>query len=209
MSKQGPKFNISEAEIRAVYRQGEAAVVALVTALLDRLTAVEARLEKLENQQKKTSRNSSKPPSGDGFGKRTKSLRKKSGRRSGGQPGHSGSTLEWREQVDQVVRHEVTACQACGESLSTVSAVDYEHRQVHDLPPQRLQVIEHQSVVKCCPRCAELSRGQFPANVTVPVQYGSRLRGLMMYLMNAQLLPSDRTREVLSEVFGVNISEGT
>lgn len=209
MSKQGPKFNISEAEIRAVYRQGEDAVVALVTALLDRLTAVEARLEKLENQQKKTSRNSSKPPSGDGFGKRTKSLRKKSGRRSGGQPGHSGSTLEWREQVDQVVRHEVTACQACGESLSTVSAVDYEHRQVHDLPPQRLQVIEHQSVVKCCPRCAELSRGQFPANVTVPVQYGSRLRGLMMYLMNAQLLPSDRTREVLSEVFGCNISEGT
>ncbi|MEL7356876.1 MAG: DUF6444 domain-containing protein, partial [Cyanobacteria bacterium J06560_6] len=144
---------MSEAEIRAVYRQGEDAVVALVTALLERLADVEARLEKLENQQQKTSRNSSKPPSGDGFGKRTKSLRKKSKRPSGGQKGHPGSTLEWREQVDQVVTHDVAACQSCGASLSSVSAVDYERRQVHELPELRLQVIEHHSAVKCCPGC--------------------------------------------------------
>ncbi|MEL6606416.1 MAG: IS66 family transposase [Cyanobacteria bacterium J06614_10] len=200
---------MSEAEIRAVYRQGENAVVALVTALLERLTEVESRLEKLENQQKKTSRNSSKPPSGDGFGKRTKSLRKKSERRRGGQPGHPGSTLEWCEEVDAVVTHEVTACQACGLSLSTQRVIDYERRQVHELPPLRLQVIEHQAEVKCCSACTALSRGEFPADVTVPVQYGSGLRGLMVYLMNAQLLPSDRTREVLSEVFGCELSEGT
>ncbi|MEL6856354.1 MAG: IS66 family transposase, partial [Cyanobacteria bacterium J06607_13] len=209
MSQRGSKFNISEAEIRAVYRQGEDAVVALVTALLERLADVEARLEKLENQQQKTSRNSSKPPSGDGFGKRTKSLRKKSKRPSGGQKGHPGSTLEWREQVDQVVTHDVAECQSCGASLSSVSAVDYERRQVHELPELRLQVIEHHSAVKCCPGCRAVSRGAFPAEVSVPVQYGSGLRGLMVYLMNAQLLPSERTREVLSEVFGCDISEGT
>lgn len=184
-------------------------MVELVTALLERLTAVEVRLEKLENQQKKTSRNSSKPPSGDGFGKRTQSLRKKSERRSGGQPGHPGNTLEWREPVDEVVIHEVNRCHNCGLSLSSVSAVGYDRRQVHELPPLHLQVIEHQVEVKCCPECAATSRGVFPADVTVPVQYGSGLRGLIVYLMNAQLLPSDRTREVLSEVFGCDISEGT
>ncbi|MEL7072386.1 MAG: DUF6444 domain-containing protein, partial [Cyanobacteria bacterium J06581_3] len=107
MVKRRSKFNISEAEIRAVYRQGEDAVVELVGALVLRLAAVEARLGKLENQQKKNSRNSSKPPSGDGFGKRTKSLRKKSERNSGGQRGHQGSTLEWREQVDEVVTYAI------------------------------------------------------------------------------------------------------
>ena len=209
LSKQAAKFNISEAEIRAVYRQGEDAVVALVSALVARLAEVEARLEKVENQQKKNSRNSSKPPSGDGFGKRTKSLRKRSERSSGGQKGHPGSTLNWREQVDEVVTHVVDECCECGTSLSSVSAIDHERRQVHELPPLRLQVVEHQVEVKCCPACAEISRGTFPIDVTVPVQYGSGLRGLMVYLMNAQLLPSDRTREVLSEVFGCDLSEGT
>jgi transposase len=114
---------ISEAEIRAVYQQGEDAVVALVTSLLsqnDRLMSkierLEARLEVLENQVKKTSRNSSKPPSGDGFGKRTQSLRQKSERSSGGQPKHPGQTLEWRDEVDNVI----------------VLPVDYpNHRQHH------------------------------------------------------------------------------
>lgn len=31
----------------------------------------------------------------------------------------------------------------------------------------------------------------------------------MVYLMNAQLLPSGRTREVLQELFGCEVSEGT
>ena len=180
-----------------------------MTAIVSRLAEVEARLEKLENQPKKDSRNSSKPPSGDGFGKRTKSLRKQSERPSGGQKGHPGSTLEWCEQVDEVVTHAVDGCSEYGTSLLSVSAIDYERRQVHELPPLRLQVIEHQVEVKCCPDCAEISKGAFPADITVPVQYGSGLRGLMVYLMNAQLLPSDITREVLREVLGCDLSEGT
>ncbi|MFK8186552.1 MAG: IS66 family transposase, partial [Phormidesmis sp.] len=209
MVKRTPKFNISEAEIRAVYHQGEEAVVELVGALVSRLAEVEARLEKLENQQKKDSRNSSKPPSGDGFGKRTKSLRKKSERPSGGQKGHPGSTLEWSEAVDTVVNHPVNVCEHCGSSLATSAVVGHEYRQVHELPPLRLQVIEHQAAVKRCEQCERITRGQFPPDVSNWVQYGKALRGLMMYLMNAQLLPSDRTCELLREVFGCDISEGT
>ena len=209
MSQQEPKLNISEADLRAVYGEGEEAVVALFKLLIERIERTEARLEKLENQQQKDSRNSSKSPSGDGFKKRTKSLRKKSERPSGGQPGHPGSTLEWRETVDEVVRHSVESCESCGTSLSAVAAIDYEIRQVHELPPLRLQVIEHQAEIKCCEQCDWLTRGQFPAQVNRPVQYGSGLKGLMVYLMETQLLPSARTCEVLSEIFGCELSEGT
>jgi transposase len=209
MSKREPKLNINEADIRAVYRQGEDAVVALVEGLLAQIKRLEARLEKLENQQQKDSRNSSKPPSGDGFAKRTKSLRKKSERPSGGQKGHPGSTLEWCEQVDEVITHAVNTCDSCGASLSAVPVLEHELRQVHELPLMRLQVIEHQAEIKCCAQCEWLSRGVFPADVNSPVQYGSGVRGLMVYLMAGQLLPSARTCEVLSEILGCEVSEGT
>ena len=220
LSKAAPKLSISREEIKAVYQAGEAAVIelvegltqqhlALVEKLLQQQLALETRIKALEDKQKKTSRNSSKPPSGDGFGKRTKSLRKKSERPSGGQKGHPGSTLEWREQVDAVVTHAVDECQNCGASLSTAAVIKHERRQVHELPPLKLQVIEHQAEIKCCAQCETMSRAVFPAEVNSRVQYGSGLRGLMVYLMDAQLLPSDRTREVLSEVFGCEVSEGT
>ena len=220
MSQAVPKLSISREEISAAYAAGEAAVVALVEglseahiALVEELVtqhkALEERIKALEDQQKKNSRNSSKPPSGDGFGKRTKSLRKKSGRPSGGQKGHPGSTLEWCETVDEVVTHAVSACAGCGHSLVNTPVVEHECRQVHELPPMHLQVIEHRAEVKHCSECEAVSRGVFPTDVSSRVQYGSGVRGLMVYLMDAQLLPSDRAREVFSEVFGCEVSEGT
>ena len=220
MSKDEPKITISRDEIKAVYAAGEAAVIELVEGLtaqhltlveklLKQQIALETRIKALEDKQTKNSRNSSKPPSGDGFGKRTKSLRKKSSRPSGGQKGHPGSTLEWREQVDEVVSHRVEFCQQCGASLRATAVTGYDLRQVHELPSLSLRVIEHQAEVKCCGTCDTLNRGRFPTDVTSRVQYGSSVKGLMVYLMDAQLLPSERTREVLSEVFSCEVSEGT
>jgi transposase len=98
---------MSREEIRGVYAQGEEAVIALVEGLLESLEQLGVRVEVLEGKASKTSRNSSKPPSGDGFGKRTKSLRRKSEKNSGGQPEHPGHTLEWRTEVEPVVEHPV------------------------------------------------------------------------------------------------------
>ena len=209
LSQREPKLHISEANIRAVYLEGEDAVVLLVKSLLARIELAEVRLDKLENQQKKNSRNSSKPPSGDGFKKRTKSLRQKSERPSGGQKGHPGSTLEWCEAVDEVVKHPVDACESCGATLTGAAVIAPEVRQVHELPPIRLQVIEHQAEIKCCEQCDWLTKGQFPSDVTSSVQYGRGLKGLIVYLMDGQLLPSARVCEVLSEVLDCEISEGT
>lgn len=212
MSQRKATPKISREEIRAVYAQGEEAVIGLVEGLLKRieeLELLEERVVALENQLSKNSRNSSKPPSGDGFGKRTRSLRTKSERRSGGQGEHPGTTLEWRDEVDWVVEHSVEQCSGCGASLEDEPVERMMIRQVHDLPPLQLQVSEHQAEVKCCPVCGMENQGRFPKDVCHPVQYGAGVKGMMVYLMEGQLLPSGRTVEVLDEVFGAQVSEGT
>ncbi len=212
MSQRKATPKISREEIRAVYAQGEEAVIALVEGLLKRieeLELLEERVKALENQLSKNSRNSSKPPSGDGFGKRTGSLRTKSERRSGGQTDHPGTTLEWRDEVDWVVEHPVEQCCGCGASLEHEAVERMIVRQVYDLPPLQLQVSEHQAEVKSCPVCGMENQGRFPKDVCHPVQYGAGVKGIMVYLMEGQLLPSGRTVAVLDEVFGATVSEGT
>lgn len=176
---------------------------------LKRLDSLEARLDKLEGREKKTSRNSHKPPSGDGFKKRTKSLRGKSGKSSGGQPGHQGQTLEWQAQADWVEYHEENYCQQCGGSLAAEAVEEWIARQVVDIEPIEPLVTEHRASVKCCRHCGHQNQASFPATATTVVQYGPRLRGVMLYLMEAQLLPSARTTEVLKDLFGATVSEGT
>ena len=200
---------MSEAEIRAIYAEGESAVVALVQGLLERLHRLESEVKELQGQLRKDSHNSSKPPSSDGFGKRTRSLRQKSERPSGGQAGHPGQTLEWRSEPDVVERHGVSVCSGCGESLTTVPVETVFSRQVFDIPPIDLVVTEHQVEVKDCPHCGQVNQGSFPAEANTVVQYGPRLKGLMVYLMEWQLLPSNRVCDLLETLGQVSVSEGT
>jgi transposase len=202
-------IQLSEAEIRAIYAEGEEAVVSLVSQLLDRLNHLEAEVKELKGRLNKDSRNSSKPPSGDGFGKRTGSLRRKSDRPSGGQDGHPGQTLEWSGEPDAVERHPVETCAECGAPLAMVPIEAILARQVLDIPPIKLVVTEHQAEVKECPQCGQVNQGSFPPEAKTVVQYGPRLKGMMVYLMDGQLLPSNRVCEVLQDLGGVRVSEGT
>ena len=107
-------------EIHEAYLQGEEAVVALIERTIGQLAA---RVQALENQVVKNSRNSSKPPSSDGLKKPApRSLRKRSGKKSGGQPGHKGQTLKAVEHPQHVEVHRVEHCQNCRASLEKVMA---------------------------------------------------------------------------------------
>jgi hypothetical protein len=116
------------------------------------------------------SRNSSKPPSSDSpFVKPApKSLRRKSGRKPGGQPGHPGSTLALVADPQERLRHEPGPCVGCGADLTDAPEVGLERRQVFDLPPITVRVTEHQLISRRC-ACGATTCGDAPAGVTAPV----------------------------------------
>ena len=204
-------LQITRQEIKAIYDQGQEAVIVLVERLLARIAELAARVKALEDQQAKDSHNSSKPPSSDGAkrGCKTKSLREASGKRPGGQTGHRGQTLKQVESPEHIVVHGVEQCTGCGQGLQEVAAKGYESHQVFDLPPLRLEVTEHRAQVKDCPRCGRSNKGEFPQGIGSSVQYGSRVKALALYLMQYHHLPYSRTSELFEDVFGSGPSQGT
>ena len=117
---------VSGDEIRAVYVQGEEAVIALAESFVARINALEERVEALENQLKKDSYNSSKPPSSDVFKKKEKGLRTKRDRPSVSQPGHSGCHLEWSDTPTVAENHPVLSCQGSGNSVLNAPVKSWE-----------------------------------------------------------------------------------
>jgi transposase len=196
-------------EFQAVYDAGPEAAFALFACMKATIDALTARVQHLENQLATKSHNSSKPPSSDGLAKKTKSRREKSDKKPGGQPGHPGRTLEMVADPHHTLCHFPDQCPGCGETLADVAATDVERRQVFDLPPAVMEVTEHQVGTKQCPRCGGATRGEFPAWVTQPVQYGPRLLSVLVYLVVFQMLPWKRTRELIADLYGVAIGGGT
>lgn len=201
---------IKDEEIREAYDKGYDAVVALIKDLFKgfelTVTVLEARIKQLESQVNQNSRNSSKPPSSDSF-KRTKSQRKKSGKNSGAQKGHPGHTLEMVDHPDHVEVHRVTRCKDCG-ALLPEQAESFDRRQVFDMPPLKLEVIEHRAERKTCHICSALNEASFPEGVNHPAQYGPEIKSFAIYLNQYQLIPSERTVELLADLFGRSLSEG-
>ena len=199
-------------EILAVYDAGPDAVVELVQTLIGRIEALTERVAALERQLAKDSRNSHKPPSSDeptARRRRRKSLRKPSGKKPGGQPGHSGHTLRPVEVPDEVRLHAPAACGCCGQDLAPVAPCSTRRRQVLDLPRLALHAVEHQVQEKRCPDCGHVTSAAFPAGVAEPVQYGPGVLGLGVYLQIHQLLPYARAAELIADLFGSAPSQGT
>lgn len=200
----------SSEEIRKLYQAGEESVVVAFEQLVSVIRQLENRVQKLEDQVSKNSKNSSKPPSSDGYGKgKTQSLRKASGRAIGGQTGHEGHTLKAVAEPDVRQVHVVECCQQCHKDLAEVASSDYERRQVFDLPEVRLHVTEHCAEIKQCPGCGVLNKAVFPSEVSQAVQYGPRFQAQLVYLNQYQHTPSERTSEVMEEFYGQAVSVAT
>jgi transposase len=85
----------------------------------------------------------------------------------------------------------------------------YRKRQVFDLPPIKVYVEEHRAEDKLCPRCGHLNEALFPEGVSQPTQYGPRIKAICTYLSCYQLLPYERTAELFSGLFGIDIAGST
>jgi len=208
----------TDEEIHTAFEQGEAAVMALfhdvaaqVTELAQQLAKQGAILHELQARLAKSSRNSSKPPSSDGYGKvkRTESLRKAGEKPNGGQPGHDGQTLMASERPDRVETHEVASCAHCQASLAAIASVGYEERQVFDIPAIRIEVTAHRAEIKVCPACGRASKGTFPASVTQAVQYGPAVSTWASYFTTQHYVPVERTTEIFADLVQHRVSEAT
>ena len=204
-------------EAETIYDAGKETVVRVLLDMDRRIHALEQRVEELraqvqalQEQAAQDSHNSHQPPSSDGLAKpKPKSLRPKSQRPTGGQPGHPGHTLRRVEKPDRIVPHRVERCSGCGRSLTGQQPDRVERRQVHDLPEPKLEVTEHQAEVKTCP-CGWVNRAAFPPEAAAPVQYGPRVQSVGVYLGEYQLLPFDRLAEIMRDLFACHsFSEGT
>ncbi|WP_040445764.1 IS66 family transposase [Ktedonobacter racemifer] len=198
-------------ELQAV-REENVLLKALVAELLplrEQVEGLKAHVKQLEKRLSKDSRTSSKPPSSDGLKQRPRSTRQASTKTTGGQPGHPGHTLAQVPIPDEIMSHRPHACEQCQTDLHQVIGVIVEHRQVLDLPAIRLLAREHQVKAVCCPNCHHLTLGGFPKEVSAPAQYGPHVQALAVYLHQGQLLPVARTCDVLAEMCGASISQGT
>ena len=182
----------------------------VIEELRARVVVLEAENAELKRRLGMNSTNSSRPPSSDSpFVKPApKSLRGRSGRRPGGQPGHPGSTLVLVADPDERRRHEPGLCAGCGQDLAGAAEVGMERRQVFDLPPVTVRVVEHQLITRRC-SCGATSGGTAPEGVAAPVQYGPRITAIILYLYVGQFLSKKRTAAALAELFGTPVSDAT
>lgn len=167
--------------------------------LTEKIVELEARLNKNSN-------NSSKPPSTDNFRKPVNS-REKSGKPTGGQFGHEGRTLLKSETPDEVIDMRIKQCD-CGYCLEGVQGIE-RTRQVFELPEIKLETTEYIVNEVVCPICKKVHKTEFPKTVTQPVQYGERMQAFMSYLTDYQLIPLERATEMISDITGQKVSEGT
>ena len=157
-----------------------------------------------------TSENSSLPPSKDPIGfKRTQSLREKSKRPNGGQPGHKGHTKEQTTLPNTTIACAPMVCPGCGRPLDTSGMHIVGRRQVWDLPlPIAPIVTEYLQMEGTC-QCGKCCKGEFPSEATAPVAYGPNVQALIGYMSTLQSIPFKRMVDILNNVFGLQMSQGT
>jgi len=204
---------MDEANIINAYNQGIEAVINLIKDMISENSKLREANQKLiekivelESRLNKNSSNSSKPPSADGFKKPVNS-REKTGKPSGGQWGHEGSTLLKSGNPDEVIDMRVKVCD-CGCCLEGVQGIE-RTRQVIELPEIKPKTTEYIVNEVTCPRCKKVHKTEFPKTVTQPVQYGERMCAFMSYVTDYQLIPLERATEMISDITGQKVSEGT
>jgi len=202
-------------EIHQTYLQGEEAVAQLVALLVSfiqflfRYILIQNKhIQDLQDRLAKNSGNSHKPPSSEGYRKPT-NLRKPSGKKNGGQEGHKGHTLIAVENPDHTKMYQVNECSNCHASLKDKEAVGYECRQEFDIPPIRVEVMEHRAEIKECPLCGMRTKAEIPPHLTQPVQYGPRIKSWVSYFNNYHFIPLERISEICEDLFDHRLSEAS
>lgn len=184
-------------------RKRDAETIALLNEKVDLLLK---EIERLSH--KKNSRNSSLPPSSD-ITKKSKSLRGKSSRSTGGQPGHTGHTLQISTPATETTDLKSEFCSVCGSSLANAEFTLNSTRRVIDWTPPPPTHHEYRQYSCTCGKCNHVQTADYPSNVTAPIQYGSNVHAVVSYLSAYQYTPFKRMTQLMSDLLGLPMSQGT
>ena len=195
-------------QIAALVEQN-ANLTAQISELTSKIAELQQTIRELEEKKNKNSRNSSKPPSSDGYAKPPKSLRGKSGKKQGGQEGHEGTNLAQRKP-DKIIGCMPSKCDKCPRHDECMkNAKVTESRQVIDAVIKTEVVQYNKCRITNCPLHGWSRDGQFPKDVNGPVQYGENLQALVVSLNTVGAVSIARTHEILANVFDVPLSTAT
>ena len=183
----------------------------LIVSLQEQNSTLQEQNKELLARLNMNSTNSSKPPSSDGLQKksRTKSLREKTGRKPGGQPGHDGAGFSLPPEPDEVIECLPSACYACpqADACRTRESKVVDKRSIVDVKVITIRTDYHQ-IERNCPLAHRTLRGAFPVPVTSSKQYGPGMVGLAVALTTDGAVSIDRTQKFLHALTGLRISTG-
>ena len=169
------------------------------------------QLKEIELKNKKDSHNSHMPPSTDKNKKnenRKYPPKNKSKKKTGGQVGHKGTTLERNQTPDEIKKYALKGkCKTCELNLSLITKKTYIKKQEVDI---KFTVYTTDHVVECgkC-KCGITHVANHPTHLNAPVQYGASVKGFVSYLTNYQVMPFERTQDLFRDIFNLPMSEGT
>jgi transposase len=184
-------------------------VLERVAALEEELSRLRIEVERLREQTRASSRNSSQPPSSDTPNKPPRRQRKSSGKKRGAQPGHEGHQrkLYPPEECRSLSDHRPIECNNCGKALSGDDPNPLRH-QVVELPEAPPLVDEHRLHRLICPDCGEATRTRLPVDVPA-CGYGPRLAAAVGVLGGKYRQSDRQTQEMLEDFFQVEMALGT
>jgi len=204
-------------ETKAATHETElAARDALIATLRSQVAGLTDRVVQLERKAGRDSSDSSKPPSSDSpytkqaRPRKDRSLRGRSGRKRGRQPGEPGATLSQVGDPDHTVVCAPDRCEGCGGDLAGVAVSGMHKRQVFELPPPppRPVVTEYRVQARVCPVCGLTCVGQAPWWVTGRAQYGPLAHAEAANLTCAEHVPVGRSARLLTGRLGASASVG-
>ena len=175
--------------------------------------SLRTQLAKYESPDK-NSGNSSTPPSKENMKdeaiRRTKTLRKPTGKKPGGQHGHEGSTLKMTQAPDETEDIAANYCTKCGASLEDCERILDYVTQVISIPDMKPIVKEIHHYITVCKQCGERIQSHAPRKRgSNAVVYDASVKSLVVYLSVVMFLPYGRIENFFREVFGLEISQGS
>lgn len=202
---------MTDSEIIEMLKQQNQFLQITVDGLNENIRLLTEEIAELKEKLNKNSRNSSKPPSSDGLNKpNPKSLRKKSGKKAGGQKGHKFSNLSVPKKIDRTVHHYPSKCLKCPlfEKCKGTICVPAEKRYTVDIIV-KTDVVEHLAYrMNTCALEGGMPKAAFPEGVNAHIQYGNNLNSLIVNL-SMDGLSADHIHKTIGNIFGIPLSQGT